>query len=424
MTHMKLDIVAFTAVFLVLSSLSCPAPADKEPIGPQYVWEAVTMDTRVLGGVEVTPQDMEAVDKGSHILHGRNGKLSKVQVEKSQLPDETPPDFVEIRTTIAVDGNIYVNATHGICKSMDGGRTWTLLPRGSGPADEVMIGTFQILRDGTFLCVQKNMEGDKKGPVGVWASGDEGRTWQLRSQIKPTQADGNLGPRVYGLFRLPDETLLCGIMGDNYVRSANKKKWVSGKYRHYIYRSTDGGRTWEQPRPFADWASEGGIITLPSGRLLASFRYQRLLLPSDPPGLLEKTGASAYIHLEVRPLGTVLSSHFPYKHHFLADSADGGRTWQNVRRLTTFFGQCFGYPVALSDGTVVVTHDNRYGPPPHGHTGAMISYDEGQTWEDEAYYLCIPDKSQSVALKDDVILTITGAQGLPLKAIRWKPAKD
>ena len=54
----------------------------------------------------------------------------------------------------------------------------------------------------------------------------------------------------------------------------------------------------------------------------------------------------------------------------------------------------------------------------------MISFDEGQTWEDEAYYLCIPDKSQSVALNDDVILTITGAQGLSLKAIRWKPKSD
>ena len=35
-----------------------------------------------------------------------------------------------------------------------------------------------------------------------------------------------------------------------------------------------------------------------------------------------------------------------------------------------------------------------------------------------------PYKSQSVALKDDVILTITGAQGLPLKAIRWELVKD
>ena len=42
----------------------------------------------------------------------------------------------------------------------------------------------------------------------------------------------------------------------------------------------------------------------------------------------------------------------------------------------------------------------------------MIRNDEEQAWEDETYELCIPDRLQSVALKDDVILTITSTQGL------------
>jgi len=110
---------------------------------------------------------------------------------------------------------------------------------------------------------------------------------------------------------------------------------------------------------------------------------------------------------------------WPYKHVFLVDSDDEGRSWQNFRQLTTVFGQCYGYPAALSDGTVVVIHDTRYGPgPPSGR--AMISYDEGETWEDEVYYLCEGGAySASVVLEGDVILTIVGET-----AIRWKPVRD
>ena len=63
---------------------------------------------------------------------------------------------------------------------------------------------------------------------------------------------------------------------------------------------------------------------------------------------------------------------------------------------------------------MVVRH-NGYNPNRSGL--AMIRYNEGQTWEDEAYYLYAPSVagqignaaySQSVVLADDVILTISG----------------
>ena len=183
------------------------------------------------------------------------------------------------------------------------------------------------------------------------------------------------------------------------------KKWISGKCTLLLYRSTDKGRSWEEPRPVADWCHEGGIVPLASGQLLAVLRYQRPLLPGDPPDLLERTGGR----------------NFPYKHIFLANSDDGGRSWKNVRQLTTVYGQCYGYPAALSDGTVVVVHDCRYGPyPPSAR--AMVSTDEGATWEDEAYYVSRTQGMQSVVLEDDVIVTIVETGGR-LVAIRWKPVK-
>ena len=94
--------------------------------------------------------------------------------------------------------------------------------------------------------------------------------------------------------------------------------------------------------------------------------------------------------------------------------------------LTTVYGQTFGHPAVQSDGTVVVVHHTRYGP---GRPGAraLISRDEGKTWEDEVYYLdhsnVTGSYSASVVLEDDTIVTISASNnGLTdLYAIRWKP---
>ena len=154
--------------------------------------------------------------------------------------------------------------------------------------------------------------------------------------------------------------------------------------------------------------------------MIAAVRYQRPLLPTDASGLVEKNGGY---------------KGWPYKTVFLIDSTDGGRTWTAFRQLCTRFGQTRGYPAALGDGTVVVVHDTRYGPGGPG-TRAMISRDEGSSWQDEVYYLDYSSApgsyAASVVLEDDVILTVTGStrpgQGpwdpAQMTAIRWKPVAD
>jgi len=362
------------------------------------------MNTGILGGVTtLTGEELQAMQKGQYILHARRGKLTKVSAEKSLLPDSPPSDMVEIRTALAPDGAIYFNGNTSICKSTDEGRTWTSYERGCGPDGESISGSFQILSDGTFVCVLKASGGKRSDPVPIWASSDEGRTWQKISRVElPSQYFERY---IYGFFRLPDDTLLCGISVRNMLADEHWTKWVSGKCTLLAYRSTDKGKSWQGPSAICDWGFEGGIVPMASGRLLAVIRYQRPLLPTDPPDLMEKTGGTG----------------FPYKHIFLADSLDEGRNWKNFRQLTTVFGQCYGYPAALSDGTVVVIHDCRYGPYPSS-ARAMISYDEGKTWEDEAYYVARTQGMQSVVLPDDVILT-TVETGGHLTAIRWKPVK-
>jgi hypothetical protein len=148
--------------------------------------------------------------------------------------------------------------------------------------------------------------------------------------------------------------------------------------------------------------------------LLAVLRYQRPLLPSDPENLIEITGRR-----NLEAFGKLPP--FPYKHIFLANSLDDGRSWQKFRQLTTVFGQCYGFPAVLSDGTVVIVHDERY-PRDLSSARVMVSRDEGETWEDEAYYLSRTQGMQSVVLENDVILTIlqTGKDHQYLQAIRWK----
>jgi len=305
---------------------------------------------------------------------------------------------------MGADGAVYVNQESIMCKSTDGGRTWTSYER-DWPGGEDS-GPFSVLSDATFITVTGG--GENSDPLAVWASSDEGRTWQQISQIEiPAEYMTRYG---YTLFRLPDDTLLYGVA----PRKGDYHEGTLVSIPLLVYRSTDQGKSWQGPSKICDWGLEGGIAQMASGKLLAVIRYQ--LNQDDPEA--------------------------PWKVIFLVDSDDEGQTWGNFRQLTTVQGQCYGYPAALSDGTVVVTHDTRYGPGPPGGR-AMVSYDEGQVWENEVYYVYYGTAqsgySQNVVLEDDLILTICGTSdyegGNPgawdnwignsdLTAIRWKPMKD
>jgi len=368
------------------------------------------MDTGVLGDTPMpTTEVLKEMHKSKYILHARGGKLTKVPVEKNLLPHDPKVNPQGVQATLAPDGTVYVTLATIICKSTDGGRIWTSHPRGEG-----MDGFAQILSDGTFIGI--NGQGVRDDPVEVVTSTDEGRNWLKISEIV---LHSKYNERYfYGLFRLPNDTLICGIAPrERLVYEGNKH--VSGTSTLLTRRSTDRGMTWQGPSYLTEWGSEGGIASTPSGKLLAVVRYQRHLLDSDPPWLAER------------------SSDRGYKNVFLADSFDEGRSWQNFRQLTTVYGQTRGYPAALSDGTVVVIHDTRYGPGGPGGR-AMISYDEGETWEDEVYYLDYTvftgSYNASVVLEDDLILSIVGTSdagnsweavidNTDMTAIRWRPVK-
>jgi hypothetical protein len=374
-----------------------------------------------LGGVpEPSREELATMQKGPYLLHARDGKLSRVPAEKTLLPPDPVVNVQRIHAAMGADGTVYFSHGSTLSKSTDGGRSWS--------SHELTLEasqncSFQVLSDGTFvgaasLTSVRDFYGFSDRPKGdvdpaavwVWASGDEGRTWEKLSEVdNPAIQPAPLVdcPERYAdtLCRLPDDTLLLPV--------ESRFGWMLDPA--YVHRSTDGGRTWGGPTgPYAEpafvdthWVgpntgpgfmvAESGeqmIARMASGRLLAVIRYHGGLVPQWP-----------LISEDQRTI---------YKTVFLADSDDLGDTWKDLRPLTNVHGQCHGFGVGLSDGSVVVTHDHRYPPGTPGNK-AMISHDEGRTWEDEVYYVSfatVPEGqagfSESVVLEDDTILTIAG----------------
>jgi len=383
------------------------------------------LPTGILGDVATPTQDaLVDMQHSPYILRARNGRLTQLAVEKAVLPHDPRGHVQQTSLAQAADGTLYVAHGDGACLSADGGRTWTLRPF-TTPRN----CHWKPLHDGTLIAVSMDTGEGATGPVTVWASRDTGQHWSPLSKF-PVEWPGGYRLRYahWGLHRLPDNTLVYGMDLRGCRPLDDLALYPDGVWVLVHYQSRDGGVTWDGPYQVSSWATEGGLTVLPSGRWLAAVRYQgRPDLPSDPVDLRARLATSS--------TGTL------FKHVFLTDSDDNGHTWRHLRQLCTVFGQCYGYPVSLSDGTVVVAHDTRYGPGEPGGR-AMISRDMGQTWENEAYYLYYglaqSGFNQSVALNDGTLLTVAGASDRldgnagswdnwtghsTLTAIRWKPER-
>ncbi|MDP6438558.1 MAG: sialidase family protein [Candidatus Brocadiia bacterium] len=350
------------------------------------------LSTQDMGAVKVTEDQLREMQVGDYILHARGGKLEKVAVEKTRLPVD-PEGHVQCQSLAqAPNGTICAAQRTIISQSTDGGRTW----QHAHHKDPGRFSCWRIRFDAESTVLNCCHLAGEDLPA-VLASGDGGETWEQIGRIDlPIKGTSMLS---FGVIRLRDGALVAPVKDRAAEVAERYEALISGTESIYFCRSSDGGRTWPEHHYMCDWSAETGLAELSSGRLVAVMRYQRPRLPEDTPELLERTGAAA------------MGCKFPYKHVFLTDSDDGGRTWTEPRQLTTVFGQCRGTGVGLSGERLVVAHDHRY-PRAMASARAMVSLDGGRTWEDEVYYLShgmAAGYNETIRMDGDEMLTLTGS---------------
>jgi hypothetical protein len=316
-----------------------------------------------------------------------------------------------------------------VARSDDGGQSWTRTPglidtRFTGPpagftALARSINGVGITQNGTLLAyftVQYNKGGPYVGlsdpnfhtDFYVVRSPDEGTTWSSPIKLN-TAPNENGGGNQTRFAQLPNGVTAL-VMPAWYQSDNGEPLPVSEQYdKTYIWTSSDDGVSWQRgAEPICLYGVEPDLKVLDSGRMLATVRYQRIKLPSDPPYLVSPYTGST-------DLGDMI-----FRGTAILWSDDSGATWTEPRLLTALDEQT-GCLVELADGTVLMVfgHKNDYGQ------RFMVSYDEGETWSKTIYDLHTGGMYASSAVLADgtVVTTIDNRPdgGLILTSLRWTP---
>jgi len=381
----------------------------------------------------------------------RDGEMAALPCERIKLDYPFLAGRAEACMGRMRDGDIYaavaascgtggegIKPTQRLFRSPDGGYTWSGGPI-ELPGEDSMIA-FTALSNNSLLVAATDPGRSK---IRCYLSSDAGETWQVISEILATPFD-QIGEGVLSLTQLKDGTILFPI-----CRWCKRPEGAPNRFPQYVFRSVDGGMSWQgggeleeadvKPvgsGPASRWPGVGGtfpgclethVVELVDGRLLAAFRYSGFPQPWHRNRVEEWGG---------KPEGDGAGRLF--KHVFLGDSHDRGRTWENLRPLfdaqgrgLLVFGECHGQLVTLPDERVVLVHDRRY-PYDRGETIGRVSEDGGMTWSRDVYHLSAGSGyPASVALEDGTLITVVGntrfdARSRPIEpwsvqVIRWRP---
>ena len=272
-----------------------------------------------------------------------------------------------------------------ISTSPDGGESWTpprTIAQMNCDTDHMALGQ---TRDGTLVIsfVQPHAYQNglwdttqvHDGPVYIVRSQDGGATWGAPVTIDTSSTPVPQGCNPHGkMVQLPDGTLLMclyfryrkGQMRPSYQLHGNDEGT-------YLLRSRDGGHTWGDGSLLADGFVEPSLYVLPSGRLLG-----------------------------------MVVQFMPGRNLWLTESDDGGYTWSAPHPITGYHEYSGSSLLWLKDGRLLLAYGHRSFP---GGVHAMISHDEGRTWQDEKTILAAESVYQfcgggsSVQLADGKIVT-------------------
>ena len=310
-----------------------------------------------------------------------------------------PGPRTDTRTAMTKLGDIYVGGGGYLWKSTDRGETWRRreLPHGTG-------GGFGILNEDVFILV---FDVSDHSTSSILRSTDYGQTWSepVALDISPYNYSGGGWSHVY---QHPHGTAMMTV---------TLRRRDQGGFHDYIFRSTDGGKTWGDKTLLIPYSAESSLLAVgDSPRMLAYIRAQRGALPTDPPDFWKHTGAT-----QGHP--------WPLKNGVVAESNDRGRTWKNLRLFDTY-GSVPGEFVQAPDRRVAALWLQRY-PYQDSEIRVRISSDEGRTWENRTYALFkAHGYPSSVVDSDGTIVTVCedtkmDTSGRPrgkrtMAAVRWR----
>jgi len=245
-----------------------------------------------------------------------------------------------------------------VCRSTDGGRTWTRsegveLPSRSRLAaqgvalsdhlipfgDIIQLGNGRL---GVCLYAPKSLgvpNSNHEHASYFFSSADDGLTWTLAGVIASQDVN-----ETTPLLLLDGSLLACG-------------RTTRGRHLE-LFRSADHGATWKAEGPVtASGEHPADLTALADGRIVLTYGDRTGALPGSkwPEG---SPGSATFPHgIEVRV------------------SADAGRTWSPPERIATFDGDG-GYPatVQLRDGRLLTAYYAKRRPRHEGYQMATVTW--------------------------------------------------
>jgi hypothetical protein len=195
-----------------------------------------------------------------------------------------------------------------VCRSFDGGCTWTragtLTPPEGKSAFIIPFGDVIGLADGALgMCIYSWQPPDEHNCY-FYTSGDDGRTWTIRGTIQ----EGDINETAPVLLS-NGELLACArTLGDQHLE---------------LFRSSDHGRTWRREQAVSGGSQHPGhLLSLGEGRVLLTYGDRR----------------EGRHGIEVRL------------------SEDEGHAWTQPARLVDLEPADLGYPATVSgDANTLVT---------------------------------------------------------------------
>ncbi len=322
----------------------------------------------------------------------RGVRVPAVEVQAPRVPGL---EVVRGATQIIVPGRRYIGMfkfrNGDICvdgkRSSDGGLTWRNAPGFSVSAYEFPDG--EIVQIG-FMMQKTGRPGYFTLPL--WRSTDAGKTRRKETALLhiPDAVGGvnDLGKPVPGpacdhsIIQLRDGSLLAACYGqfktDKVLCPAFPPAWKFYKYRSFVVRSTDRGKTWSywatvayDPSVGIESFCEPDLLTLPNGDILCFMRTGGARGRYSPMHM-SRSRDDGRTWSKPRPIADrgvwpnacrmrngVLVVTYGRPGNWLAFSLDDGRTWVGHFCFYAGGSTCYNTVEEVAPGKLLVVYDRR-----------------------------------------------------------------